>query len=228
MASIGIVGPSGSGKSTSIGNIPEIGIKGLNSKETVIINVAGKDLPFRGWKKLYDGKISEGGNYAETSDASIIAEIIKLVSTSRPDIKNIVVEDGQFILAFEFMRRAKESGFNKFVDIGVNITKVMDAAKNTRRDLKVYFMWHPEETKDGSYKMKTVGNMVDAYLSLEGLFSVVLYTNLSKGNDNKMQYQFVTNFDGKYPAKSPVGMFKDLTISNDLGLVSELIDKYNE
>ena len=61
MSSIAIVGKSGTGKSTSYGQFPELGIKGLDPKETVIINVAGKDLPFRGWKKLYSGKITEGG-----------------------------------------------------------------------------------------------------------------------------------------------------------------------
>lgn len=228
LSSIAIVGKSSTGKSTSLGNFPELKIKGLNPKETAIINVAGKDLPFRGWKSLYNGKISEGGNYAETSDATIISEIIKLISTSRTDIKSIVIDDAQYIMAFEFMRRAKEAGYNKFSDIGVNISKIMEAAKNTRRDLKVYFLWHPEADGESGFKMKTVGKMVDDYLTLEGLFSVILYTNVIKGNDNKMSYNFVTNFDGKYPAKSPIGMFKDLYIPNDLGLVSELIDKYND
>lgn len=70
--------------------------------------------------------------------------------------------------------------------------------------------------------------MVDDYLTLEGLFTVVLYTLVSKSSDGKIAYQFVTNYDGKYPAKSPIGMFKDLYIQNDLGFVSESIDKYNE
>jgi hypothetical protein len=76
--------------------------------------------------------------------------------------------------------------------------------------------------------MKTVGAMVDAYLTLEGLFTVVLYTTVNKVGDNKINYQFVTNNDGKYPAKSPYGMFKDIYIQNDLGFVSDSIDKYNE
>jgi len=227
MSAIALVGKSGSGKSTSYGHIPELQIKGLNPKETVIVNVAGKDLPFRGWAKAYQGSPKDGGNYVETSDASVIAEIIKFVSANRQEIKNIVIDDSQYTMAFEFMRRAKENGYGKFADIGVNTAKMMEAAKNTRKDLKVYFLWHPEEDKDLGFKMKTVGKMVDDYLTLEGLFSVILYTTTSKGADNKIQYQFVTNFDGKYPAKSPVGMFKDLYIPNDLAIVSELIDHYN-
>lgn len=112
MASIAIVGKSGTGKSTSIGNFPELKIKGLQSKETVMINIAGKDLPFKGWKKLYTGKVREGGNYIETSDFETIVKVINYVSESRKDIKNIVIDDAQYIMAFEFMSRAKEAGLN--------------------------------------------------------------------------------------------------------------------
>ncbi len=227
MSAIAIVGESGTGKSTSIGNIPELKIQGLNPKETVIINIAGKDLPFKGWKKLYGGKISEGGNYLETSDSTQIAAAITYISNNRKDIKNIVMDDGQFSMSFEFMRRAKESGYGKFADIGVNIGKITEASRNTREDLKVFFLWHPEKDKDGNLKMKTVGKMVDDYLTLEGLFTVILYTNVSKGTDNKTQYTFVTNNDGQSPAKSPIGMFDEMYIPNDLGLVSKLVDAYN-
>lgn len=227
MSQIAIVGESGTGKSTSYGQIPELNIKGLNPKETVLVNVANKDLPFRGGNTLYTGKISEKGNYVESSDATVISSAIKYVSDNRPEIKNIVVDDAQYIMSFEYMRRAKETGYNKFTDIGVNISKIVESARNTRKDLKVYFLWHPEKDNSGNSKMKTVGAMVDSYLTLEGLFAVILYTRVTKGNDNKMLYQFVTNQDGQYPGKSPVGMFKDLYIPNDLGFVSETIDKYN-
>lgn len=228
MSSIAIVGKSGTGKSTSYGQFPELGIKGLNPKETVVINVAGKDLPFRGWKKLYSGKITEGGNYFESSDSAQIAGAITYINTSRTEVKNVIIDDGQYTMAFEFMRRAKESGYGKFADIGVNMGKIVEVARNTRKDLKVYFLWHPEQDKDTGYKMKSVGKMVDDYLTMEGLFTVVLYAKVSRGADNKIAYQFVTNNDGEFPAKSPIGLFTDLYIQNDLGLVSETIDKYNE
>ncbi len=227
MSSIALVGKSGTGKSTSYGSVPEVGIKGLDPKETVIVNVSGKDLPFKGWKSIYTGKISEKGNYLESSDANTIANAIKYISESRLDIKSMIIDDSQYIMAFEFMRRAKENGFGKFADIGVNMNKVIEAASNTRKDLKIYFMWHPEIDGEGGLKIKTIGAMIDNYLTLEGLFTVILYTKVSKGPDNKMQYQFVTNNDGQYPAKSPMGMFKDLYIPNDLSLVSSTVDSFN-
>jgi hypothetical protein len=227
MSAIAIVGKSGTGKSTSMSNTPELEIIGLNPKETVIINVAGKDLPIRGWKKLYSGKINENGNYLETANADTIANAIKYIKANRPDIKNIVIDDGQFIMAFEFMARAKENGYGKFADLGVNLGKIVSAAKDVGSDLKVFFMWHPEEDKETGYKMKTVGKMVDDYLTLEGLFTVILYTKVEKTQDNKIKYSFVTNNDGKHPAKSPVGMFSEIQIPNDLGKVIQAIDKYN-
>ena len=160
MSSIAIVGKSGTGKSTSYGEFPELGIKGLNPKETIVINVSSKDLPFRGWKKLYKGKISEGGNYFESSDADQISKVIHYVKNNRTDIKNIVIDDAQYLLAFEYMRRAKENGYNKYVDMGVNTNKVIEAARLVGNDLKVFFLWHPEIDKDGTYKFKTVGKIV--------------------------------------------------------------------
>lgn len=226
MSAVAIVGGSGTGKSTSFGNIPEIGIQGLNPKETVLINVAGKDLPFKGGNKLYSGSVSANGNLIESADAKLISEAITYISKSRPDIKNVVIDDSQFIMAFEFMRKAKEAGFGKFADIGVNMSKILEASKATRKDLTIYFLWHPEKDNEGKLKMKTVGTMIDNYLTLEGLFTVILYTKVDKGASGKMSYQFVTNQDGQYPAKSPVGMFKDMYINNDLGLVSKLISEY--
>ena len=228
MSSIAIVGKSGTGKSSSINEIPQLGIKGLTPNETVIINVAGKDLPFRGWKNLYKGDIQQGGNYIETSDSALITKVINFVSSNRPDIKNIIIDDAQYIMAFEFMRRAKETGYNKFSDIGVGISNVISAARTCRKDLKVFFLWHPEQDKETGFRMKTVGKMVDDYLTLEGLFTAIFYTKVSKGADNKITYQFVTNNDGEFPAKTPIGMFESLYIPNDLGIIAETIDKFNE
>lgn len=226
---IGIVGESGTGKSTSIGKSDELGIEGLDPKETVIINVVGKNLPFRGGNKLYprDKKISDGGNYFEASVADSVAAAIKLVSDTRLDIKQIVIDDGQYIMAYAFMNKALEEGYQKFAVIGQNFSKVISTATNARRDLKVFFLWHPEKSETGMPKMKTIGKMVDDYLTLEGLFTVILYTKVVKVGD-KMSYTFVTNRNGNLPAKSPRGMFPTLEIPNDLGKVVKAIDAYND
>ena len=223
---VAIVGPSGSGKSTSLGSIPQLGIKGLNPSETVIVNVANKPLPFKGWAKNYDRTklISDGGNYIETYSYDKIANIIDFVSAKRPEIKAVVIDDAQYILAFEFMDRAKESGYGKYGDFGVHLHKVLNAGVKSRADLSLFYLWHPEDTN--SYKMKTVGKMIDDYITVEGLFTTALMTKVSKA-DNKIKYEFVTNNDGFIPAKSPIGMFESLYIPNDLGLVLDKIREYD-
>lgn len=226
MAAIAIVGKSGTGKSTSYGSIPSLKIKGLNPKETVVINISGKDLPFPGWKKKYTGTLSDGGNYLENGSSDVVTKAINFIDKERSDIKNIVIDDAQYLMSFEFLNRAKESGYQKFADIGVSLSKVVNAARQATR-LNVFFIWHPETDGENGFKMKTVGKMVDTYLTLEGLFTVVLYSDVEKTEDNKIQYSFVTNYNGTYPAKSPVGMFESNRIPNDLGYVVEQIEKYN-
>ena len=223
MSAICIAGKSGTGKSTSYGEIPELSIKGLPPKKTVVINVASNDLPFKGWKNKYKGKLQEGGNYLDTSNAATITKAINYITQQRDDIENIVIDDAQYIMAFEFMSRAKEKSYDKFTDLGVNITNVVSAARKSNK--KVFFLWHPEVDESTGYKLKTAGKMVDNYLTLEGLFSTLLYTDVYKENDI-FNYRFVTNHDDRYPAKSPIGMF-DLYIPNDLGYVSQKIDEYN-
>ena len=81
-----IVGESGTGKSTSVSF--------LDPKQTFIINVQGKDLPFRGYSKSYtlipeEGPPSEG-NLLNTSDPKLISKVVVYVSENRPEIKNII------------------------------------------------------------------------------------------------------------------------------------------
>lgn len=85
---IAVVGQSGSGKSRSI--------KGLDPKKTLIISVAGKAIPMKGWKQNYtplDMKTGATGNYICTKDVTTIMQVLNLVDKQRPDIKNIVIDD---------------------------------------------------------------------------------------------------------------------------------------
>lgn len=225
---VAIVGPSGEGKSTAIGNIPELGIEGLNPKETVIINVSGKPLPFKGWRKKYHGKISEGGNYLDSSDAQVIINVLEFIDNERKDVKNIVFDDMQYIMGFEFMARAKEKGYDKFsriADVGFSPIR---KARDLRSDLRVFCMYHDEVGDGGKRKIKTSGKMIDNSITMEGLFTVVLYTNVTKNADGKIEYKFQTNTDGTNSAKSPFGMFPQMYIPNDLGYVAKQIESYHD
>lgn len=223
---VAIVGQSGTGKSTSV--------RSLDPKSTVIINVIGKALPFRGWIGSYnpEKKISEGGNYFEGDRTGDIIKILQYINEKRPEVTTIVIDDCQFTMSYEFFRRAKEKGYEKYTDIGVNMFQLLDAAKKLRKDLKVYTLFHEETVAEGfnkKRKIKTIGTMVDNYLTIEGLCTVILFTQVEYDDKEKRgEYSFITQTDGSTTAKSPDGMFKDNKIPNDLSIVNEAIDNYNK
>lgn len=215
---VGIIGPSGEGKSTSI--------RTLDPKETLIIGVAGKELPFKGASKMYN---LDSKNYVEISTSKEIIDVLKNVSEKGTHIKNVVIDDIQYVMGFEFMKRATEVGYTKFSQIGQNMFNILSSARNLRKDLKVFCLGHSESVEDGgeivSYKMKTIGKMLDNNINLEGLFTICLYTYVDEGKDGA-QYTFLTNRYKKRPAKTPMGMFEETQIPNDLQYVSDKIDEY--
>lgn len=220
---VGIVGPSGSGKSTSC--------EELNPEETILINVSGKPMPFKGWKSKYKaGKFTEGANYLNTDKAELIVSSLKYISTNMPHITEIIIDDAQYLMAFEFMNKATEKGFEKFTNIAKNTFDVLNTARNLRDDLNVYVLYH-DETVSENYspkrKIKTIGKLLDDKITLEGLFTIVLYTEVVKNSEtNTVNYHFATQSDGVTTAKSPRGMFEEALIPNDLKLVSKKIREY--
>jgi hypothetical protein len=212
---IGIVGESGSGKSTSI--------RTLDPKTNYVINVAGKELPFKGSSNLYN---KANKNYDEISDAKVVLERLKTLSDKAPHIKTVVIEDSNYIMGFNMVAKALETGFTKFSLMAKDMTSLIQESKKLRDDLTIYYFTHHEEIKDSDeivgYKMKTAGKLLDNQIKLEGLFTVVLYAIAeTKGTD--VTYSFVTNRYLKYPAKSPMGMFSEVKIPNDLQLVDQTI-----
>lgn len=216
---IGIVGPTGTGKSTSI--------KHLDPKETYIINVAKKELPFKGAEKLYN---TENKNYKEVDDANEITRLLKVISEKAPHIKNIVIEDSNYIMGFNIVSKATEVGFTKFSIMAKDMVELFREARKLRDDIKVFYFTHPETIEDGGeiigYKIKTAGKLIDNQIVLEGLLTVCLYTNVEENKDGTATYSFVTNRFKKYPAKSPDGMFADIKIPNNLQDVVKAIDEY--
>ena len=192
-----ILGDSGSGKSTSLRN--------FDPSEVGIFNVASKPLPFR--KKL---PTVNGASYGDI-----------LRSLSAPKLKTYVIDDSQYLLAFEFFDRAKEAGYNKFTDIALNFRNLIQfVISQTPPDCIVYFLHHTETNVDGTLKAKTVGKMLDEKLTVEGLFSIVLLCRAEKD-----KHYFLTQSEGFSTAKSPMDMFPE-EIDNDLKLVDTTIRAY--
>lgn len=216
---IGIVGATGTGKSTAI--------KHLDPKETYIINVAKKELPFKGSEKLYN---SENKNYKEIDDANEITRLLRTLSDKAPQIKNIVIEDSNYIMGFNIVSKATEVGFTKFSLMAKDMVDMFREARKLRDDITVFYLTHPETIEDGGdivgYKIKTAGKLIDNQVLLEGLMTVCLYTYVEENKDGTASYHLITNRFKKMPAKSPDGMFADLKIPNNLQLVVDTVKSY--
>lgn len=231
MPRIAIVGKSGDGKTTSFFPSKELKIKGLNPKETVFINVAGKDIPMRGANKLYPRvPINQGGNYYESEDAGNIAAAIKYIQDNRKDVKNIVVDDAGYLMGLEIIAKAKTKAFDKWTDLAVNKMKMVNAIREMNRvrpEVNVFCVYHQEKADDNTFKIKTGGKMIDNNVLLDGLFTIILYTEVSKNAANgDVLYQFRTKANGMDTCKAPVGMFPEEYIPNDSGIVVDYMDKY--
>jgi hypothetical protein len=216
---IGIVGATGTGKSTSI--------KHLDPKETYIINVAKKELPFKGSEKLYN---TENKNYKEVDDAIEITKLLKTISEKAPHIKNIIIEDSNYIMGFNIVSKATEVGYTKFSLMAKDMVDLFREARRLRDDIKVFYLTHPETIEDGGdiigYKIKTAGKLIDNQVLLEGLLTVCLYTHVEESKDGVVTYSYLTNRFKKYPAKSPDGMFSEIKIPNDLSYIAKKLDEY--
>lgn len=219
-----IIAESGAGKSTSI--------EMLDPQETFIINVANKPLPFKGWRKKYTlwSKENPTGNMYDKSSPEGIEACIRYVSEKRPEIKNIIIDDFQYMSSFEFFDKADEKGYEKFTKIGAHLAKIARIPKDMREDLLIFFLTHAEEATDmegkRKFKAKTIGRMVDEKLTLEGLFSIVLFGKAKKDKEGSIRYVFETQTNGENTCKSPRGMFPSFEIANDLKYVTEAIKDY--
>ena len=134
-------------------------------------------------------------------------------------------------MGFEAMDRAKEKSYDKFTDMAQHAYQVLKSAMNMRDDLNVVILTHSENIGDNvtpMYRMKTLGKMLNSVITLEGLFTYVLFTTILRDDDGLASYKFITNSDGTCTAKSPMGLFNELYIDNDLDLVIKRIKEYNE
>lgn len=224
---IAIVGESGSGKTTSIRN--------LNPEETFIISTTGKRPGIKGANKKYPTATVVGGelkgNFYSTANVDSIAKILQIIDKKMPQIKVVVIDDYQYVMGFEAMDRAKEKSYDKFTDMAQHAYQVIKAAMSMRDDLYVIVSTHSENTGDRLnpyFKMKTLGKMIDSVITLEGLFTYVLFTTVQRDEENQTSYKFITNSDGTCTAKTPMGLFDTIHIDNDLAMVIDRINVYNE
>lgn len=193
-----ILGESGTGKSASMRN--------FTPDQVGVFNVGAKPFPFR--SRL---------NKVDTDDYRVI-----MGGLSKMKTRSAVIDDAQYLMANEYMRRCKENGYQKFTDIATNFWNLVQyVIRELPSDRIVYFIAHVERDQEGREKCKTIGKMLDDKITVEGLFTIVLKTHVQDG-----VYTFVTQNSGADTVKSPMGMFGQLEIDNDLAMVDAVIREY--
>lgn len=218
-----ILGATGSGKSTSI--------KTLNPKETVVLSVTNKDLPFLKSRALYN---EENKNRFYIPNWDGILSYMDAISENAKDIKNIVVDDSTYIMRNEFFNRVEEKSFDKYNDIANHFRLLIAKATSLRKDLNVFFLQHSETVEsEGNileYKSSSVGKLLDKMYRPEENVTIILYAQPKFDDKGKPVFGFYTHttkVNGvKVPAKTPDGMFKEDYIPNDLALVVKTMNEY--
>lgn len=202
-----VLGQSGTGKSTSFRN--------MDPTKTLLIQVVSKPLPFKSkaWKPVKDG----GNIIVSASSQEICAAMRK---TQRPII---LVDDFQYLLATEFMDRAHEKGYDKFTEMARHYYDVLTTATTLPAEKRVYLLSHTDTSESGQVKAKTIGKLLDEKITVEGLVTIVLRTHVING-----QYVFSTRNNGADTVKTPLGLFEDEHIPNDLMAVDQAIASYYE
>ena len=209
-----IMGESGSGKTTSMRN--------LDPKTTYYIDSDRKGLSWRGWKKQYN---ADNNNYLCSDDPEKVKKVLANISEKGTNVKTIIIDTLGAIMVADEMRRSREKGYDKWLDLATCIWDMVDMAYLLRDDLTVIFIAHTqtERTDDGYVftKIKTSGKKLDK-ICLESKFTTVLIAKCIDG-----EYVFETRAKNS-TAKTPMGLFDTDTIPNDITTVIEALDNYEK
>lgn len=212
MSVVLIIGETGSGKSSAI--------QTLNPKETFLIKCYKKRLPFASNKKF---TITSGDdcNCYITYNWQQIVSILDRIREAKKHIKNIVLDDFQYMMSGEAMDRAMEKGYGKFSELADHVRKVIDKCNELEDKYNIFMLSHSIKDDYGVNKALTVGKILDNMMRMEGLFTFVLFSVY----ENE-KHVFATQGMNISSAKTPAGIFEDKYIPNDLQLVADKIDEY--
>jgi hypothetical protein len=209
-----IMGESGSGKTTSMRN--------LDPETTYYIDSDRKGLSWKGWKKQYNTKKK---NYFCSDEPEKVKSKLVGISEKCPKIKTIVIDTIGSIMVADEMRRSREKGFDKWLDLATCVWDMVDMAYLLREDLTVIFVAHTqtESTEDGFIftKIKTSGKKLDK-ICLESKFTTVLIAKCIDG-----EFVFETRAKNS-TAKTPMGLFDTDTIPNDIKTVIEALEEFEK
>ena len=217
-----LLGKTGTGKTTSI--------RTLNPEETIIINVLGKKLPFKGSDGLYN---SEKKNLFRVEDYQQMINLLQACD-KQPHIKNIILDDCIYIMRKEYFKRAKETGYGKYTELAQHFQQIISTCEQIRGDINVFMILHSEDVQSDKttvgYKVSTIGQLIDNQYNPMEVVPMVLYSAIKFDEKGKPTYGFYTHasMEGtiQIPAKTPNEMFTEDFIPNDLGAVVKAMNEY--
>ena len=237
MAKILVLAKSGFGKTTAWAGREKLNIKGLNPKETYVIQCIGRGVPNPNYKLAPVSEYSKGNRVQVDTIKGLdrfkmVAQIINDLKSS--PFKNIVIDDFNYLSQDFYMANAMKGGWDTPKQIGYGMGLIFDAMKGLPENKNIICLAHYEEYKDKngdsiSYKFKSTGKMVDDYITPEGNFDIILFGKQSYDAQSKNAVkEFVKEFDGEYPAKDSLGALDSLedTFPNDLALVIEALKTF--
>lgn len=227
-----IMGESGSGKTTSLRTLPP--------EETFYIDADGKGLSWKGWKENYN---TANGNYTRSDNPESILKAMmvingenilqltdqktgKLIEIDNPQtqFKYLVIDTLNAVMVSEEMRRSKEKGYDKWMDLAMSVYNIVKFAGKLRDDLTVIFLAHTETvTEDNGYMMTriaTSGRKLQK-IKLETMLNTVLMAKATEDG-----YKLITKSDGTTTAKTPMGAFEESAIDNDISIVLDALKEY--
>ena len=238
MARILILALSGFGKTTASAGRKKLGIKGLNPKETYVIQCIGRGVPNLEYKLCSSNEIKDmtTGNRVEVESVvgldrfKRVADMLNVLKSS--PYRNIIIDDFNYLMQDYYMNNAMKGGWNVPKEIGYGIGLIFDAFKGFPENKNIYVIAHYEKLNDNdgkvTYQMKTTGKMVNEYCTPQGKFDIILYGKQSYNEEqHKAVKVFIKDFDGEFPAKDSLGVLDDLPdeFPNDLAIVDEQLKK---
>jgi hypothetical protein len=212
---VAIMGKSGGGKTTSA--------RTLDSKQTVYVDCDKKGLSWKGWKSAYN---KENRNYVQSSDVATIQNTLAAISNNPKlaHIENVIIDTINGVMLDIEMNRRREKSFDKWMDIAADVYELVRDSHLLRENLNIFFMCHVQDVSDDSgnhqYSILTNGRKLEK-IHLESKFTTVLFAKALQG-----KYIFETQASNS-TAKSPMGMFDDFEIPNDLNYVVSKIKEFN-
>lgn len=207
-----IMGESGSGKTTAMRNLPP--------DETFYIDCDGKGLSWRDWRKQYS---KENGNYYSTDVPEKVLRALQKIDKEQTQFKYVVVDTLNGIMVGDEMRRSKEKGYDKWIDLASSVFDIVNNSNKMRENLTIIFLAHSQTERDESgymfTRIKTNGKKLDKIVLESKLTSVLL----AKCIDGKYILETHSN---NSTAKTPMGAFETDTIENDIMIVLKALEEY--